>query len=48
MHTGILVNSHKKVKFTMAVKAENIVANTTRVIGKSRATLSMTDLNSLK
>jgi len=45
------MNSHKKVKLTMVVKAENIVADMNRVIrnviGKGRANLATADLNLL-
>jgi hypothetical protein len=46
------VNSHRKVKFTVVVKAENIVVEMTPVITnvlrKGGETLSITDLNLLK
>jgi hypothetical protein len=46
------VNSHRKVKFVVVVKAENIVAEMTPVITnvlrKGGETLSITDLNLLK
>jgi hypothetical protein len=46
------VNSHRKVKFMVVVKAENIVAEMTPVITnvlrKGGETLSITDLNLLK
>jgi hypothetical protein len=46
------VNNHKKIKFMVVVKAENIVAEMTHVITnvlrKGGDTLSITDLNLLK
>lgn len=52
MHTRQRVNSHKKVKFMVVVKAKNVVTEMTPVIKdvlrKGRNALSITDLNSLK